>query len=399
MAFRGLWARSSRLSMSAVLGCVLLCCALGAHAQKNLVYINGDITATGQNAVLALINDGSGNMSPVTGSPFATKGTGVAGTGDPLADTQWDSEGEIVTNPQGALLYVVNGHSNDFSGFSILPDGSLSLIAGSPFPSGGTQPASIGYKDNALGNGLSLMVIANKDSDPFQKQTAPNYTSFQVSAAGVPTMNPGGKFPQPAGSSPAQILVPPNAPQYFFGIMYLGKNVGTYKLDRAGVITKTSSLTTSGKKVGSVLNPKVKGFYTTEPNVDKLSVFSYDASFNLSSLSTLASPGNAPCWAATNKAGTRLYIGETLSGSVTVYDITNSKNPLQLQHLVLSGTMPYATHTRLDPTEKFLYVLDRQGVLHVLDVLADGTVSENRAPYNLGLPSGTVPLGLAVLSK
>src|SRR5712691_10489278 len=54
----------------------------GAFAQKNLVYINGNITATGQNAVIALVNDGAGNLTPLAGSPFATGGTGVAGTGD-----------------------------------------------------------------------------------------------------------------------------------------------------------------------------------------------------------------------------------------------------------------------------------------------------------------------------
>jgi hypothetical protein len=363
------------------------------------VYIDGDITATGQNAVVALVNDGSGNMSPVTGSPFPTGGTGVAGDGDPLHDSQWDSDGEIMANSTGTLLYAVNGHSNDFSGFKINADGSLTLIAGSPFPSGGTQPASIGFKTNALGNGVSLMVIANKDSDLFQTQTQPNFASFQVSASGIPTLNTGGTFPQPAGSSPAQIMTLPSTPSYFFGTLYLGKNVGTYKITRAGIMSKTSSLSISGKKVGGVLHPKVKGLYVTDANVNMLDILSYDASYNLSSIKKFASPGDAPCWVTTNKAGTRLYTAETLSGSVTVYDITNSKNPVQLQHLTLSGTMPYATHTKLDTTEKFLYVLDRQGVLHVLDVLADGTVSENRSPYNLGLPEGTVPLGLAVLSK
>ncbi len=30
------------------------------------------------------------------------------------------------------------------------------------------------------------MIIANKDSDPFQTQTAPNYTTFRVDSTGIP---------------------------------------------------------------------------------------------------------------------------------------------------------------------------------------------------------------------
>jgi len=381
---------------------LVFCFLVGASdalARRNLVYINGNITATGQNAVIALMNDGAGNMIPLPGSPFATGGTGVAGTGDPLEDAQWDSDVEVVVNPAQTLLYAVNGHSNDFSAFNLNADGTLTLIAGSPYSSGGPQPASIGYLDGAAGNGLSIMVVANKDSDPFQTPTAPNYTTFQVDATGVPTMNVGSSLTLPVGSSPAQILIPRKARREIIAIQFLGKNVSSYSLTRHGIMTSTSSLEIVGAPVGGVLHPMLRNLYLTIASKDRLSVLAYDQDFNLSLVNTLHSPGDAPCWATTNKAGTRLYTGETLSGSVTVYDITDATNPVQLQHLVLSGAMPLATHTHLDVTEKFLYVVDRQGVLHVLDVATDGTLSESHEPFNLGLPLDTVPLGLAVVSK
>jgi 6-phosphogluconolactonase (cycloisomerase 2 family) len=322
----------------------------------------------------------------------------VAGTSDPLKDAQWDSDGELAINAAGTLLFAVNGHSNDFSAFNVDAQGGLTLIPGSPFASGGSQPASIGYKDNGLGHGISMMVIANKASDPYQPKANPNYTSFQVSATGVPTQNPGSTLTLPRHSSPSQILMPKKGP-YFIGILYFGKTVASYKFSRDGTMMQTSSLATSGDNVGGVLHPKVRELYVTVPNIDELSVFSYDAAYNLSSVQTQPSPGNAPCWATMNETGTRLYTAETLSGSVTVYDTTDFANPTQIQHLVLAGDLPFATHIQLDPTGSFLYVLDRVGVLHVLDVAADGTASENRAPYNLSLPAGTVPLGVAVLRK
>ena len=116
-------------------------------------------------------------------------------------------------------------------------------------------------------------------------------------------------------------------------------------------------------------------------------------------LTTVPNQGLAVCWLAVNAAGTRLYSAEPKSSTISVYDITNPKSPIQLQHLTVSGTGAIPTHMRLDPTGQFLYVLDRLGVLHVLNVASDGTVMENLTPFNLGLPSGTVPLGLAVLMK
>lgn len=370
----------------------------GAFAAQNLLYINSNITATGQNTVIALKNDGAGNMTPVAGSPFATGGTGVAGMGSLLQDVQWDSDGEIAINAAGTLLFTVNGHSNDFSGFDLNTDGSLTALPGSPFPSRGTQPASIAYKDNGAGNGISLMVMANKDSDPFQTQSAPNYTTFRVDASGVPTPIAGSTLVLPPMTSPWQIILPKNS-QYFFGIQFTGDTISTYRLSRNGTIKTNNTLPVSGDNGGGILNPKASELYVTMPAARLLNVVSYDSAYALSLVKTLPSSGKAPCWATMNKAGTRLYVAETSSGSVTVYDTTDAANPIELQHIRLAGTRPYTTHVRLDTTEKFLYVLDRQAVLHVLDIEDDGTVTENTTPYNLGLPLGTVPLGLASLRK
>ena len=376
-------------------------------AAQSLIYINANINIPGQNAVIALMNDGAGNLSPVAGSPFATGGTGVAGVGNLLNDIQWDSDDELAINAAGTLLYAVNGHSNDFSGFNVNADGSLTIIPGSPFPSHGTQPACLGYRDNAAGNGVSTMIIANKDSDPFQTQTAPNFTTFQVDSTGIPIWNSRSIFTLPAGSSPWQLLSPKNS-QYFFGILFTGDAVSTYRLSRAGKITNTSSLLTTGDNGGGTINPKTSAMYVTMPAVRLLNAMSYDSAYNLSLVKTLITPGKAPCWATTNKAGTRLYITETPSGTVTAYDITNALDPVQLQHLKLTeagggagpGAQPYPTHIRFDPTEAFLYVLDRRAQVHVLDVAGDGTLTENHTPYDLGLPDRAVPpLGLAVLRK
>lgn len=391
------------LRLTLVASLFALMCALSttAFAQQNLVYIDSNITTSGQNAVIGLVNDGTGHLTPLPGSPFLTGGTGV-GPGAGGTDETWDSDQEVVINPEGTLLFAVNGDSNNFAVFNLKSDGTLAAIAGSPFASGGSQPASFGYKDNALGGGTSMMVVVNKAADPLQAPAAPSYTTFTVNSAGVPTLNAGSSFTLPTGAAPGQAIIRRGAPTGFFGVEFMAGKISSYKLNRAGIATTTNSLTVPGPKpvdVGAVLHPTVKGLYLALPGDAEIAVYSYNSSGALTFLRTVANQGMSVCWLAVNAAGTRLYSSEPLSSSISVYDLTNPKVPVQLQHMTLSGTGATPAHMRLDPTGQFLYVLDRLGVLHVLNVNSDGTVTENLTPYSLGLPSGTVPLGLAVLSK
>jgi 6-phosphogluconolactonase (cycloisomerase 2 family) len=383
------------LALVAVLA-VSVCLAGEAFAQHNLIYINSNITADKQNSVIALINDGFGNLTPVSGSPFLTGGTGVGANPNPQIDFQWDSDGEVVINQAGTLLFAVNGHSDDISAFRITATGALISVDGSPFASGGKQPASIAYKDNALGQNISMMVVANKDSDPLDQTGTPSYSTFKVTSHGV--LSQYSSLALPAGVSPAQVIIQPDS-NNFFGVEFMASQIASYKLNRIGQMTPVSAIATSGAVVGSVLHPTVKALYATIPPSHAVGVFTWNASGNLFHLNDVADPGLAVCWAAVNAAGTRLYVSETTSGSLTVYDLTNTKLPVQLQHLFVKGAGALPEHMKLDPTGKFLYVLDRTGVLHLFDVAADGTIAENYSPYNLGLPANTVPLGVAVLSK
>src|SRR5205085_1160900 len=103
--------------------------------------------------------------TPLLGSPYFTGGFGVTGI---FEDNQFDSDGELLTNSAGSLLFAVNGGSNSISGFNVGADGSLTLTAGSPFDSGGQDPVSLAMKERVYSNGDSLIVVTNKASDPLQ---------------------------------------------------------------------------------------------------------------------------------------------------------------------------------------------------------------------------------------
>lgn len=79
----------------------------------------------------------------------------------------------MITNPEGALLFAVNSGSNSVAVFRITSD-RLQAVEGSPFPSGGSDPVSVGLKDD-------ILTVVNKDQDPAQNVNLiqPNYTTFR----------------------------------------------------------------------------------------------------------------------------------------------------------------------------------------------------------------------------
>jgi 6-phosphogluconolactonase len=83
---------------------------------------------------LYVANQGSNNVSAykvsagvptqVTGSPFATAGTGVINPTQPSF---------LVVDPTNAFLYVGDQGTRDIAGFSIKSDGTLTMVTNSPF--------------------------------------------------------------------------------------------------------------------------------------------------------------------------------------------------------------------------------------------------------------------------
>jgi hypothetical protein len=115
-------------------------------------------------------------------SPTLISSTPAGGIGDcdpAFALAPFDSDQNLIENATGKLLFAVNSGSNTIAVFNIRADGTLIPVKGSPFPSGGSDPVSVGLKDDSL-------VVVNKDQDAAQNPnlTLPNYTTFKVSRGG-----------------------------------------------------------------------------------------------------------------------------------------------------------------------------------------------------------------------
>jgi 6-phosphogluconolactonase len=151
------------------------------------------------------ITDVAGHMTEVPGSPFATQANPQAiavvtsGTVSPLNLT--------------TFVYVANGALGTISGFKANADGSLTELAGSPFPAG----ANISALAFRQGGGILLASDAGNNK----------VLGFKIDAAGALTPFAGG--PVAAGSQPGALSFTFN--DFVYVANRSSNNVSAYKFD------------------------------------------------------------------------------------------------------------------------------------------------------------------------
>src|SRR3954469_13949106 len=138
------------------LAAVLAATAGGAQPAgfDGTVYVESNGHAKGSNSILAFRYTG-GSLRPLDIREYPTGGRG---SHDLTNAGVLDAEQQIVTNADRTLLFAVNAGSDTIAVFHIADDGTLDPVAGSPFPSGGKAPASVGVSGDEL-------FVANKAQD------------------------------------------------------------------------------------------------------------------------------------------------------------------------------------------------------------------------------------------
>src|ERR1700741_4366401 len=188
----------------------------------DVIYLESNSTAG--NSVFAFKFD-------FTKAPTLTSITPAGGIGvfnKTFALGPFDSDQNLIENPEGTLLFAVNSGSNSIAVFLINSDGSLTAVDGSPFPSGGSDPVSLGLNGN-------ILTVVNKDQDPAQNDNLvlPNYTTFSVSRNGALTPIPESTVSVAYGSSPSQALIASRG-SVVFGADFLGGLLQSFRLDEDG---------------------------------------------------------------------------------------------------------------------------------------------------------------------
>jgi 6-phosphogluconolactonase (cycloisomerase 2 family) len=385
----------------------------GGGPPTNMLYVETNDPTTNMNAILAFQRDPqTGDLTQIAGSPFLTGGTGVS---NPMyLDGPNDDDHQVIASPDHTLLFAVNGGSNTIAVFHINSDGSLTAVAGSPFPSGGVEPASMGITGNKL-------YVTNKNLDPGQPMPAAgsNRTGFTIGADGSLTPITGSTVATAPDASAFEALVERG------GKVLIDAEEGSTQALRSYLINDDGTLTEAPTSpnhppmfmgmaplpLGLVEHPSMPILYVGWVNVARLAVYTINLkTADLTYVTDVANGGNEICWLITDQAGKNLYSANMLDTSISRYDITDPMAPVEKQHIILpiagkGGTFDIA----LSPDEQFLYVASERGpattdhtdpsgnAISIFTLNADGSIPD--APSNvvmLPVPPEASPQGLVV---
>jgi 6-phosphogluconolactonase (cycloisomerase 2 family) len=192
----------------------------------------------------------------------------------------------------------------------------------------------------------------------------------------------------------------------------------SFQLDEEGHLLQNppqaipdSAFTGSGAPhwpLGLRTHPSLPILYADLVAVGKVAVYRYNDEGRLQFVRTVADPGAAPCWAITNHPGTRLYVINTGTSSVAVYDLTQDPlNPNLIQHFQMTVTSGSPFSAVIDDSDQFIYVSGEQSgatatasanAIHTLKVASNGTLSEPFPPTVLPIGGVVRAQGVAVYS-
>ena len=409
------------------------------NAPTNVVYVHSN--DPGGDSVIAFKRDpNTGALSKLHGSPFLTGGKGFANSAEVLGPD--DNDQEMVATADRRFLYVTDQGSNTIAGFAIQSDGSLKAVPGSPFPSGGVQPASLGI------DGYLLIAMNRGDQNPGGGggSHAPTYTSFLILPEGSLIQIPA---PQPAlgaGSSPTQALISPDGKLMFDAHLFANPfdNTGlppfipafstemhSYKINPFGQLTPAAQTAPPAPippfVLGLQVHPTQKILYAGLVVASALGTYSYDDNGNMTFVgATPGAPNGGLCWIAISPDSKYLYTSDAITDQIDVYSIAaDPLHPLLVQTVDLAGirspanflltatfydTTPFQLHT--SPDGKFLFVVNHEvsdatgnnlitgNTLHVLARGSGDTLTEvPGSPWYLsaqGVQGTTHPLGVVV---
>ncbi len=390
----------------ALIGGVLAARSEPASAFDGFVYVESNGPTKGANSVLAYRF--GGNKLRLLGE-YRTGGTGTI---DPGITGSIDAADQIAVDRARRLLFAVNQGSDTIAVFRIGRDGSLAAVPGSPFPSGGRSPASVGIAGD-------MLVVINKAHDPRRSLSAvrPAYVALRIGADGA--LAPGGKpFTVEAGSSPTQALtigdrvVVSTEEIGPFRTLVLGADGSLKQAPNSPLQPETSIFEPryEGARwaIGLVPHPTRRLLYANQAATEQLLVYRYDLKGKLTFVHAVHNSGaKLPCWTVVSRDGRFLYTANAGNGTVSAFSLLDPERPRHLQTLSLGhGANPWGL--ALDPTGRTLFVVDPRAIdgvpkilgnrLHVLVVKENGRLSENDADrQHLPVEDGAAPLGIAVV--
>ncbi len=383
-----------------------------------IIYVQTNGYDGNGNAVLAYRHSGGGRLKQIPGSPFKTGGSGIGNPMQMLGPS--DSDFELWLTGDKHFLLAVNSGSNNITVFRVADDGRLSPVPGSPFSSGGETPVSV------CESGGNVYVVNKSQNPESPTSSRPNYTTFRINAEGQLSPVEGAKLETTMGSSPALTLLS-NDKRFAFGTDFLGfmvqPPVGTLRsfTVKNGVLSSVGEPMTIPEKGGALglwQHPSANVLYVGFPLAGKVGVYNINPKSGALTYSSALMAGPAACWIRTNKSGSHLYALNSGENTISEFNSTNAAAPKPIGKLTLKKAgptytdmgMPFKTSQdfafTLSTDEKCMYVVCQHtnkdfsvgnfNYLHVVNIAADGTLSEPADPVQLPVANTVRPKGAVV---
>lgn len=383
--------RFTRLvALGGTLVVLLIGSTAGAYAAAPAPDVVGHVyvnnNSAGENTVAAFDRHADGSLTAIAGSPFPAGG---AGTGSPLG-----SAGAIQFSSNGRYVLAVDAASNEISVLRVKPDGSLDLVETDD--SNGTTPVSLAVSGD-------LVYVANLGAG------GSNYTGFRLNGGGHLRPITDSTYALPDNALPGHVLFSGDG-RHLVGTR-VGPNAGpsfidSFSVDADGRLTPAPGSPFDAQRIG----PFGSAFRPTNP--DQLfvsnahdgalagSVSAYDVADDgtLTAIgdSPFADNQTAPCWVEVSHDGDFLFAINTASESISSYAIAVDGS------LTLLGSVPFNAATglrpfdaRLDPAGDFLYVVDAGAAKVSAFAVAGGTLTELPSSP-IAIPGGAAPFGIVV---
>lgn len=324
-----------------------------------------------------------GSLMQLVGSPFNAGGKGLTG-GD------IDEQGAI--RIAGRFVLAVNPGSDTVAVFEKTPRGLLH-VEGSPFPSGGSTPLSLAVHGD-------MVYVANQAAEFAHPQSEPNITGFRLMSSGRLAAIPGSMVKLPKGMGPAQVEFTSNgqvlvATAGFQADGGDGSRIYTYRVMSNGQLMagENSPIKPEGATgtVGFSLSPAGDRVFVSTFKGSGVTAFELNpASAAIRQMGMpVENDQRAACWTVISKDGRTLYVGNFVSNSISVYDVSPEGN------LTLLGSVPRRGATNKDTKDielssdgRFLYAIgsgERQ--ISIFKVESNRLLTE--------LPTGQSPITLA----
>lgn len=259
-------------------------------------------------------NTTTGLLTPVAGSPFAAGSRPTA----------------VAVDPAGRFVFVANQASNSIGVFSIGENGTLTQITGSPFA------ASSPYGLSVNSAGTVLYATNFPDSQVSDLNTV---SALAINASGSLSPIAGSPFPDANGSSGFAsgigILADPSGKFVFVGD-HMAESVVPFSVSADGALAPISALPTPASSCGSnchnnplrlAVDPADKFLLSTNVEAGTVSIFGITGGSGLMSLSQ-ATTGAHPFGVAVDPSGGFVYVVNKSDATISGFQLNSASGML-----------------------------------------------------------------------